>query len=372
MNKVCHLTSVHDRYDGRILEKECVSLANAGYDVTLIVADNKEDEVYKNVKITSINFHPKNRLDRILHSKEQMLKKALAVNAEIYHFHDPELIPVGVTLHERGKKVIYDSHEDYVQDIKEKEWLPYLIRLIVSFLFKHYEKNCIRKFDAIVTVTPHVVKRFMEYHNNVHMVTNYPSIISKENINYNGNKDNQICFTGLVSPLWKHKEVITAINTIKEDINYVIAGPAKDDYLKALKKLDISCKMKYIGCISSSDVATVQRNSLAGMAILKYSPSVGGKIGTLGNTKIFEYMSNGIPVICTGFVLWQEIVDKWKCGVCVSPDNVKEIAGAISFIKQNPDQALIMGQNGRNAVFEEYNWSTQETRLLALYRNLIE
>lgn len=57
------------------IEKECVSLANAGYDVTLIVADNKEDEIYRGVKIISIDFHPKNRLDRILNSKKKMLKK---------------------------------------------------------------------------------------------------------------------------------------------------------------------------------------------------------------------------------------------------------------------------------------------------------
>ena len=76
MIKVCHMTTVHDRYDSRILKKECVSLANAGYDVTLLVADNLPDESFKNVKISSIDFSPKNRFDRIFNSKKQMLKKA--------------------------------------------------------------------------------------------------------------------------------------------------------------------------------------------------------------------------------------------------------------------------------------------------------
>ena len=128
MIKVCHMTTVHDRYDSRILKKECVSLANAGYDVTLLVADNLPDENFKNVKISSIDFSPKNRLDRILNSKKQMLKKALLINADVYHFHDPELIPVGLSLKKKNKKVIYDSHEDYPNDIKEKKlWIPKFI-----------------------------------------------------------------------------------------------------------------------------------------------------------------------------------------------------------------------------------------------------
>lgn len=48
MVKICHITTVHpNRYDVRIFEKECVTLAKNGYEVTLIVNDKLQDEQCK-------------------------------------------------------------------------------------------------------------------------------------------------------------------------------------------------------------------------------------------------------------------------------------------------------------------------------------
>ncbi|MEG1663336.1 MAG: glycosyltransferase family 1 protein, partial [Clostridia bacterium] len=88
--KVCQVTSVHGRYDGRIFQKISTSLANNEYDTYLLCLDNKPDEVKNGVKIVSATFHPKNRMDRILNSWKPLYKKALEIDADIYHFHDPE------------------------------------------------------------------------------------------------------------------------------------------------------------------------------------------------------------------------------------------------------------------------------------------
>ena len=61
--------------------------------------------------------------------------------------------------------------------------------------------------------------------------------------------------------------------------------------------------------------------------------------------------------ICTDFEVWREIIKKYNCGICVTPTNKNEISGAISFLLKNPDIAKLMGQNGRRAVEETYNWS---------------
>ena len=55
MIKVCHVTSAHNRYDGRIFLKQCVSLANNDYDVTLLCCDTLPDEKKNNVNIVSVN-----------------------------------------------------------------------------------------------------------------------------------------------------------------------------------------------------------------------------------------------------------------------------------------------------------------------------
>jgi len=81
-------------------------------------------------------------------------------------------------------------------------------------------------------------------------------------------------------------------------------------------------------------------------------------------------MLRGVPVICTDYVLWQEIIDKYKCGICVAPGDLLGLTKAIRYIVDHPDEARVMGENGRKAVFEKYNWKTQEKELFTLYDNL--
>jgi hypothetical protein len=111
MYNVAHLTSVHARFDTRILLKECTSLAAVGYSVSLVVADGDGDEQKNRVEIHDVGSS-KGRLDPIRNVPGRVLQKALELDADIYHLHDPELVPIGLKLKKLGKKVIFDAHED--------------------------------------------------------------------------------------------------------------------------------------------------------------------------------------------------------------------------------------------------------------------
>ena len=129
--------------------------------------------------------------------------------------------------------------------------------------------------------------------------------------------------------------------------------------------------MIFLGKVPQEEVKEQLKNCTAGLAVLEYSPNTNGKMGTLGNTKLFEYMQAGLPVICTDFILWKDIIDKWNCGLCVSPNNIEELHQAMSYLIDNPSVALEMGYNGRKAIFTEFNWGIEEKKLLSLYKNLI-
>jgi glycosyltransferase involved in cell wall biosynthesis len=98
---------------------------------------------------------------------------------------------------------------------------------------------------------------------------------------------------------------------------------------------------------------------------------VGYHKGTLGVLKLFEYMMAGIPVVATDFELWKEIVEGEDCGLCVNPHDVQAIAKAVNYLIDNPDRARLMGENGRKAVRDKYNWATQEQALYGLYDSLV-
>lgn len=366
MKSICHITSAHKRYDGRIYLKECISLAKSGFDVSLIVNDDIEDEVLENVNILSTRFKPKNRLERLLFSKRKLFKMAVEVDAEIYHFHDPDLIPIGLRLKRKNKKVIFDSHEDVPQQIKGKEWIPKPFRTFISIFYSIYENYSVKRFDAVISVTPHIVKRLAKINKNTVMVTNYPII--KSNSEVSRKPSNAVCFAGGISEQWNHEYILSAIEQL-EGVEYILAGSGTKDYIEILMNHTGWKKTIYKGLIEHSEVNEIYSSSFAGLAL---NSSIQAKQeGSLGNTKLFEYMYAELPVICSDFKLWKEIIEQNHCGICVDPNNIEEIRSAIAHIKNNQEEAKTMGENGRKAVFEKYNWGTQEKILIRLYDDLL-
>lgn len=362
MCKVCHFTSVHTATDGRIFEKECVSLAKAGYEVYL-VAPNAEEGIRDGVRIVNVPVKRKGRLYRMLFLSRAVFKKALSLDADIYHFHDPELLRFALRLKRKGKKVIFDSHEDVPNQILGKEWLPKSLRNLIANLYGQYEKWVLSKLDAVVSVTPAIVNRLIRSNPNTYQIANYPLLQQLED---NRMWNNSICFAGGISPQWMHENIIEALNRI-ENVTYNLAGKGMEKYLNNLKKLDGWSKVNYIGKIPFKDVPAFLQQSSIGIALIDYVANAGYKEGTIGNTKLFEYMMAGIPVIATDFNTWKHIIEKYDCGICVNPHDIKAIVDAINFLLTDKQLALQKGNNGKNAVLVEFNWLSQEKILYKMY-----
>ena len=83
-------------------------------------------------------------------------------------------------------------------------------------------------------------------------------------------------------------------------------------------------------------------------------------------------MAMGLPVICTDFDLWKDIIDRYHCGICVEPGDQKAIAEAIWYLQTHSEERLEMGRNGQRAVWEEFHWGTQEPILLEFYQKILD
>jgi len=151
--KICHVTSVHKWDDIRIFRKECVAAAGAGFDVTLI-AVNASEGLHEGVKVVSVKYNAGGRLKRMMETVNLVYQKALEVNADVYHLHDPELLRICDKLLAKGKKVVYDSHEDLPRQILDKNWIPSLFRNMISRLAERYENRKCSRLTAVVAATP--------------------------------------------------------------------------------------------------------------------------------------------------------------------------------------------------------------------------
>ncbi len=364
--RICHVTSVHPAKDARIFYKECASLAKE-YEVFLI-APNVNDEFTNGIHIVGVAL-PQSRFRRML-SLNLVFRKAMDVNAVVYHLHDPELMPLGNRLLRRGKKVIFDSHEDVPAQILVKEYLPRWIRNPLSGLYAGIERLLLRKYTALVSVTPSIVERLESINPRTTLITNFPIINEwRENQIIDFDKREYVCFAGSINKRYLHDVIISSIEKTKA--RYLLAGPAYPSYLEFLKGLKGWSRVDYLGMIDYCKVPDLYTKSFAGIVLLDYCPNVGYRRGTLGVLKMFEYMFAGIPVIATDFDIWKEIIEGNNCGTCINPHDSGAIAEAIDFYYNHPEIAKSQGENGRRAVLTKYNWATQEKELLALYKRIL-
>lgn len=363
--KVCHMTSAHAPGDTRIFYKECTSLANAGYEVYLVQRGNSEE--VNGVHIVGVGEPSGGRLSRMTGFAKKIYQTAKDLNADVYHFHDPELLPYGLKLKKRGKKVIFDSHEFTVEAILEKQWLPSVLRRIIHFCYKLYETSICKKLDAIITVSPHITEYYKKMNSATVQVANYPAVTKMEYVPDFSEK--KIGFAGGITPQWMHENILKALEQVPE-CGYILCGRCTPSYMEQLQALPGWRQTEYMGLLPHEEVANQLNRCFAGLALLHPSRNTDWYNGTMGNTKIFEEMLAGLPVICTNFTRWREFVERYHCGICVDPENVDEIVAAVRYLLAHLDEARQMGANGRRAVEDEFNWSVEENTLLQLYKDI--
>lgn len=365
--KVVHLSSVHPADDIRIFWKECVSLVRAGYEVVFIVPEKSAStgtRSRENIKIIPVSRHS-GRLGRMLLTVAAVTAVALRQNADVYHFHDPELIPCGLLLRALGKRVIYDAHEDLPRSLANREWIPRSLRSPIALTASAVGWIADRALSGVVAATPVIARRFRE--NRVTVVQNFAhrsEFLDTTNPAEPGRYT--VAYVGAVVPSRSAVEMVDAMTKIDRypGVRLLIAGDISPEPLAA--RLEASAGWQRVDYRGRQDRAGVRRilaEARVGLAL--YHP-VQAHMDCLP-TKIFEYMAAGLPVIAADFPGFRRIVEDNRCGLCVPPCDVAAIASAIEWIFDNPAEAQAMGCRGREAALNSFSWDSEEQALLRLY-----
>lgn len=362
--KVVHITSAHPRDDIRIYVKECRTLAKK-YDVSLIVADGEPNEIRGQVNIVGTTKLA-GRIARFLTSSWKLIHLARQSNADIYHFHDPEMMPCALRLNSSGKKVIFDVHEDYAGQAFTKSYIPSYVASFASKATLAVETYALSRLDALIAATPAIAEKLSKINPNVYLVNNYPIVDELRFERVQEPDDIYVCYIGAIGEPRGIVQLVDAMALTCKPVRLKLAGRMSRPLENCLKHRKGWARVDYLGSISRPAVARLLAGARAGVVTFLPAPN---HIDSQPN-KLFEYMSAGVPVIASDFQRWRDIVTAEDCGLCVDPENPRSIADAIDRLCQDSAHAEMMGVNGLNAVERKYNWAVESEKLITCYEEL--
>ena len=368
--KVCHLTSVHPRNDIRVFHKECVSLAQfKDLDVSLIVADGKGNDTLDQVDIFDVGA-PKNRLLRIFLSSFLVFMKGLKQKADIYHFHDPELIFYGFLLKIFGKKVVFDIHEfSYVQ-IRHKSWIPSYLRKPISIFYKFIEDFFCKRFDLLVVPQDEMRDYYLKINSNVITAFNYPAkkdLIKTQQLPNFENRAKNLIYVGALSNDRGFDNMIKLIEELySRDSSYTlyIAGKYSEQQLEVVKASPAKSAIKLLGFLDRSSIREILLHCGWGLILFNNV----GQYYMANALKMFEYMSAGQILLTPNFGNWKSLNEEFNVGFNVNVNDPIEISNKICSV----DNQLYETFSRRNIdlVTKYFIWESEVNKIYNAYRKI--
>ena len=369
---VCHFSTVHSGVEIRIVRKQLASLAKAGYPAWLVIpgtADDVAEAAALGIRMIPLCEPSQgDRLRRATTLAARALRLVRDTGARIVHFHDPELIPIGLALKAMGRQVVMDSHEDLKNQILFKHWIRPGLRRSIAAVARRAELFAARRFDGIVGALPYHQQIFGQDARRLAIVRNFPldGELDTGDAAIDWSQRTHVAYVGLISRVRGVFELVHALP--RAGTRLLLAGRFSSKTEQEQVMQDPCWEMvDELGYIDRIGVRNALNRSFAGICTLYPIPNH----LNAEPIKLFEYMAAGIPVIISSTVpTWRKVVEDSECGVSVDPKDPHAIADAIRKLRDDPQAAQQMGRNGRRAALQSYSWNTQAKGLIDLYRSI--
>jgi len=318
---------------------------------------------------------PRPTLFRRLATFAGLLAKLLRPGAAVYHFQDPQLLPVGLLLKlVLRKRVIYDAYEDFPSMAAQKRRIPRFLRPLAARSMAALENLAARRFDGIMTADPFTLRRFAHTGPSRKLVFyNFPNLDFFPPLKP-GTKRFDVVYRGGLSERAGTPLLLSAIEMLAasaRQVRVLLIGyfdsPAAETAIRGrIRLLGLEPLVEIRGRIDHEDMAAALSESRIGVSPLLPVPKFLLNIPV----KIFEYWACGLPVVATDLPPIRPFVRSGDAAFLVPPTNAAELAQVIAWLLDHPQAAARMGAKGRELVEKRFN-NSAEVRKLGRFVTLI-
>jgi glycosyltransferase involved in cell wall biosynthesis len=375
--KICHLTTVHPAKDARIYYRMCAGLAAKKIATTLIAPEPFKDERF---------LHASRWNRRIGHASRPRrvgiaLRAALAENADLYHFHDPELIPMALTLKaiRPSRAIVYDVHEDYPSMMQHKYWLPESLRPVAStgVTMAHWLAG--KFLDGIVTADTAVEQDFLRFAaGKIFCFYNFPTLAlfgspGPEPVAIPAD----LVYLGGMSERSGIYVVLDALRLLRDRdglrptlrlAGYTDGQQGRRAIDEAIRARGLARQIEFQGRLAHDQVPNWLRAGRIGLVPLQQIDKFLKNIPS----KMFEYWACGLPVIASDLPPARRFVTPGENGLLFAAGNAVSLASAIHRLLESPQTAVLMGSTGRRQVESDWNNEAQIDGLIDFYHRICE
>ena len=362
MPTICHVTTVHQSDDVRIYERECRSLATLpGYRVIIVGAGSLP--AGSAVEHVALPLRSPNRAKRILESQSRAFKATRAIDADVYHFHDPELLPVALLLASRGKQIVWDAHENYEEQLSidgAKDWVPGPVRKLTRGAMTKMLDLVDDRAAGIVAATPDIAER---YSNPRTTLVGNESRLEDFAECAPDFDSNRVLFTGQPHSRHCFPEVVDAIAALP-DLTLTLAGREPNTPAWHEAQNELGPRLEYFGWLDRTALCKAMSQSAVGVVAYDERPTHQKN----SPNKIFEFAAAGLPIVCTPNASIRAMVDQGGFGVVATGYGARDLEAALREALADRDRWQEMSDAARAWARAQGTWEKSEAQLFSLYR----
>ncbi|MCF2857405.1 glycosyltransferase family 4 protein [Pseudoalteromonas sp. SMS1] len=309
-----------------------------------------------------------NGLARLLFTLPAVLMFTLRNKFDIYHAHDPELIPILFILKLFGRTVVYDMHENFPRQLKTKNVHP-LVKKSLSIIWPAIEKFVFKRINVVYAETSY--KEDYQYVRSAIDLLNMPLLGELSAIDKTKHKEFSIGYVGGVCKERYLDGTLKAIEKLEKKgikVRFDCIGPV---YFEESKQCIEAYKKKlsnfnFYGQLPPKEAWEIIAKCHVGVAMLLPLPNYVGSYPT----KLFEYLGMKMPVITSNFELYKPIVEDNNVGFCVDPLNDEEFEVALEKLATDPELLNLMSQNSEAILEKKYSWDIEFKKLTEFYKTI--